>query len=219
MNKYIDLEEQLLERLAPYSAQTALTANRILKSLDRLIEEHPDQVPGRTITRSGYRDTLNGAVKVSGYGDDWERGFNTGLAVSGTKVIPGPEPTLLPSMPGATVKMRKHHQWVRTVTGSWISTDGSILDEDGAQEIADEHGFEVIHDGVAADHDRAWWIENANVNDAEDCEACVGDLCPVHHGIALGIEFVTKKIAALGDDPELFNSIPNPPKAPGDDDE
>lgn len=47
----------------------------------------------RTITRSEYRDTLNGAVKVSGYGDDWERGFNTGLAVSGTKVIPDPEPT------------------------------------------------------------------------------------------------------------------------------
>lgn len=47
----------------------------------------------RTITRSEYRDTLNGAVKVSGYGDDWERGFNTGLAVSGTKVVPDPEPT------------------------------------------------------------------------------------------------------------------------------
>lgn len=61
-----------------------------------------------------------------------------------------------------------------------------------------------------AEHDSAWWIENANVNDAEDCEACEGDLCPVHHGIAVGFELVTKKIAALGNDPELFALIPDP---------
>lgn len=54
--------------------------------------KHGDQVPGPTITQSEYRDTLNHAVKVSGYGDDWERGFCTGLTVGGTKVVPDPEP-------------------------------------------------------------------------------------------------------------------------------
>ena len=96
-------------------------------------------------------------------------------------------------------------------------------DADDAQHITDaivaefDLGVKTPEGDEGTDRGRAWWIENANVNDAEDCEACVDDLCPVHHGIALGIEFVTKKIAALGDDPELFNSIPNPPKAEGGD--
>lgn len=70
-----------------------------------------------------------------------------------------------------------------------------------------------------AEHDRDWWVENANVNDAEDCEACEGDLCPVHYGISMGIDLMARKIAALGDDPELFALIPDPVKAPGGDDE
>lgn len=70
-----------------------------------------------------------------------------------------------------------------------------------------------------AGHDRDWWIENANVNDAEDCEACEGDLCPVHYGISMGIDLMARKIAALGDDPELFALIPDPVKAPGCDHE
>lgn len=51
-----------------------------------------DQVPGQTITRSEYSDILNDAVKTSGYGDDWERGFCSGLSVAGMKVTPDPEP-------------------------------------------------------------------------------------------------------------------------------
>lgn len=70
-----------------------------------------------------------------------------------------------------------------------------------------------------AGHDRDWWIENANVNDAEDCEACEGDLCPVHHGMAVGIELMARKIAALGADPEMFALIPDPVNTPGGDDE
>lgn len=64
------------------------------------------------------------------------------------------------------------------------------------------------------ERDRDWWVENANVNDAEDCEACEGDLCPVHYGISMGIDLMARKIAALGDDPELFALIPDPVKAP-----
>ena len=71
-----------------------------------------------------------------------------------------------------------------------------------------------------AEHDLAWWIENANVNNAEDCEACEGDLCPVHYGISMGIDLMARKIAALGDDPELFALIPDPVTAPrGESDE
>lgn len=68
-------------------------------------------------------------------------------------------------------------------------------------------------------HDRDWWVENAKINDAEDCEACGGDLCPVHYGISVGIDLMAKKIAALGNDPELFALIPDPVKAPGVDDD
>lgn len=50
----------------------------------------------------------------------------------------------LPTEPGATVKMRKNHQWTRMNAGGWISTDGSILHHGLVQEIADEHGFEVL---------------------------------------------------------------------------
>lgn len=66
---------------------------------------------------------------------------------------------------------------------------------------------------------RDWWVEKANTADAEDCEACEGDLCPVHYGISMGINLMAKKIAALGDDPELFALIPEPAKAPGVDDD
>lgn len=85
--KYNDLTEEIWR--ADEGRTSLGSVNMVLDYLDR----RPDQVPGRTITRSEYRDTLNGAVKVSGYFDDWERGFHTGLAVSGTKLVPDPEPT------------------------------------------------------------------------------------------------------------------------------
>ncbi|WP_240373097.1 hypothetical protein [Brevibacterium zhoupengii] len=73
-------------------------------------------------------------------------------------------------------------------------------------------GFTVAPEPTNSEHDRDWWVEFANVNDAEDCEACEGDLCPVHYGISMGINLMAKKIAALGDDPELFALIPDPVK-------
>lgn len=87
--KYIDLAPQI----ASMHDQPLGTMRVVLGLLDEFASEHPDQIPGRTITRSERQDILNGAVLVSGYGDDWERGFNTGLVVSGTKVVPDPEPT------------------------------------------------------------------------------------------------------------------------------
>lgn len=75
-------------------------------------------------------------------------------------------------------------------------------------------GVTVVPEQANAEHTRDWWVEEANVNDAEDCEACEGDLCPVHYGISVGIDLMAKKIAALSDDPELFALIPDPVTAP-----
>ncbi|VEW13535.1 Uncharacterised protein [Brevibacterium casei] len=41
------------------------------------------------------------------------------------------------------------------------------------------------------------------------------DQCPVHYGVAVGIDLVVRKLAALGDDPELFARIPDPVPASG----
>lgn len=124
-----------------------------------IMDEHPDQAPGRTITRSDfdYAYELHKGVDD----DDHYEGLLRNLGIS---IIPDTEPT-------------------------------------------------------NAEHDRDWWVENANVNDAEDCEACEGDLCPVHYGISMGIDLMAKKIAALGADPELFALIPDPVKVPGGDNE
>lgn len=89
MSNYINLIGQITERLDVPCGNIRLGIHEALAYLDR----NPDRAPGRTITRSEYRDTLKHAVKTSGYSDDWERGFCTGLSVSGVKVIPDPEPT------------------------------------------------------------------------------------------------------------------------------
>ena len=160
MNKNIDIEYRLVAQIKDELALPPSEAGVIVEYLNRHGWLHdPEQVPGRTITRSEYRNIVDGAVKISGYEDDWERGFASGLSVAGMKVVPDPTPT-------------------------------------------------------KAEQDGAWWIEKANVNDAEDCEACEGDLCPVHHGMAVGIELMARKITSLGDDPELLGLIPDPVKAP-----
>lgn len=90
MSKYIDLAERVKRErdLGPITGLDGETY--ALKWLD----DHPGQVPGRTITRTGYNDILKDAVKTSGYDDDdWERGFCTGLTVGGVKIVPDPEPT------------------------------------------------------------------------------------------------------------------------------
>lgn len=89
------------------------------------------------------------------------------------------------------------------------------------RDLLEELGIEVVPDSELTnpEHDRDWWVENANTGDIEDCDACVesGDLCPVHFGMGEGAEFVARKLRALGADPELFNSLPDPVTAPGGD--
>ncbi|MFT9771128.1 hypothetical protein [Brevibacterium casei] len=90
--------------------------------------------------------------------------------------------------------------------------------------IAEALGITVVPDQEpspgAAEHDRDWWVENANTGDIENCDACVesGDLCPVHYGMGEGVEFVARKLRAVVGDPELLNSIPDPVTAPGGED-
>lgn len=179
------------------------TVEAVLGWLDR----NPDRVPGLTITQSEYRDTLNHAVKTSGYGDDWERGFCTGLTVGGTKVIPDPEPTNAEKL---AIYLGLHD--LDAITQDGVAEFAQQLDADGVKAPG-------VDEPESAELDRDWWVENANVNDAENCEACEGDLCPVHYGISVGIDLMAKKIAALGNDPELFALIPDPVKAPGVDDD
>ena len=185
--KFIDLYDPIMEHFDKAGAD----AKDVLEWLD----DHPGQVPGRTITESESKDLFNTARRGLGYWPD-------ALERTCITVVPDPEPT--------------NAEKLNSIITEW----GGFARDPGFGEWLDSCGVKAPGgDEPDAEHDRAWWVENANVNDAEDCEACGDDLCPVHHGIALGIEFVTKKIAALGDDPELFNSIPNPPKSPGGDDE
>ena len=88
MRKYIDLHEQIRDCLYDGGLRP-VPIEEVLEWLD----SNPDQAPGRTITRTECRDIIDGAVKVSGYGDDWERGFYSGLSVADTRVVPDPEPT------------------------------------------------------------------------------------------------------------------------------
>ncbi|MGO3021936.1 MAG: hypothetical protein ACTIIH_01700 [Brevibacterium sp.] len=191
--RYIDLSERVYQEAAGHTLRRAIIDGTL-----EWLDEHPDQVPGRTMKKSDYQELMDGTSVSYGVG------FTDGFHMAGGSIAPDPEPT----------NAEKWKDLLLRAVG-----DSGYWNAQLVAEALDGYGMTAPGDDENAEHDRAWWVEHANVNDAEDCEACVDDLCPVHHGIALGVEFVTKKIAALGDDPELFNSIPNPTKAPGGDHE
>ncbi len=184
--KYIDLAPRISNESGAYHLR-----DTIIEGVLEWLDEHPDQVPGRTITESEISKA---------FGTEYVAFARLCLARICITVVPDPEPTD-----------------VEKIT-RLILENSTDMDPKFIAEMLVENGVRPVKAGgdePDAEHNRDWWVKNANVNDAEDCEACIDDLCPVHHGMAVGIEFVTKKIAALGGDPELFNSIPNPPKAPG----
>ena len=76
--KYIDLHDEIADSIH-WDATVADT----LKWLD----EHPDQVPGRTITHSRVGKAM------SGRSWDYKAGVLAGLALADTKQVPDPEPT------------------------------------------------------------------------------------------------------------------------------
>lgn len=56
----------------------------------------------------------------------------------------------------------------------------------------------------------SWFIENANVEDVEDCIACqeTGDICPVHYGMQCGINKLGFVLSRVATEPELLDHIP-----------
>lgn len=90
MSNYIDLEPQVSDY---YGTSPGHERRAGICDALRYLDSHPEHVPGRSMTRSEYSDIVKDAVKTSGYDDDWERGFASGLTVGDVKVIPEPEPT------------------------------------------------------------------------------------------------------------------------------
>lgn len=66
---------------------------------------------------------------------------------------------------------------------------------------------QVIASGV---RDKEWFINNANVENVEDCTACseCDDLCPVHYGMQCGINKLGYALARVSLEPELLDNIP-----------
>lgn len=106
MSKYIDLSETILD------SQAYVTANDALRWLD----EHPDQVPGRTITESDFCEAVD---KAHAWTDE---GFaRTVLNRLGITVIPDPKPT------NAELLEQLHDQY-RMFPAQHLPGNGSLAD-------------------------------------------------------------------------------------------
>lgn len=85
MSKYIDLAEKLarMHDLRPGTIRVALGL------LDKFAAEHPDQVPGRTITRTEFNKAF------TEWFDERDKARIVGIIerLFGITVIPDPEPT------------------------------------------------------------------------------------------------------------------------------
>lgn len=77
--KFIDLHDEIEDNLGSTRAA--------IESILQWLDEHPDQVPGRTMTASEFGNYNTEAAGT--YGD----GFRAGFERAGGEVIPDPEPT------------------------------------------------------------------------------------------------------------------------------
>ena len=82
--KYIDLADRIGEG-AEYSNTTSFCLG--IECALRWLDDHPDQVPGPTITESERRK------RIGMEDQNFIRGFGAGLHVAGCTVVPEPEPT------------------------------------------------------------------------------------------------------------------------------
>ena len=80
-NKYIDLADRIGEG-AEYSNTTSFCLG--IECALRWLDEHPDQVPGRTLTRSDM---------VEAFGEEYAGWATHRLARIGYTIVPDPEPT------------------------------------------------------------------------------------------------------------------------------
>ena len=78
-DQHIDLTNQILREVGGDRAQIV----DILAWLD----DHPDQVPGRTMKKSDYQELMDGTSLSYGVG------FTDGFHLAGGSVVPDPEPT------------------------------------------------------------------------------------------------------------------------------
>lgn len=83
--KFIDLGPQIVKEAGGLSL-TSLAHEHQLRVL-KWLDEHPDQVPGRTMTASEFGNYNTEAAGT--YGD----GFRAGFERAGGEVVPDPEPT------------------------------------------------------------------------------------------------------------------------------
>lgn len=83
--KFIDLGPQIAKEAGGLSL-TSLAHEHQLRVL-KWLDEHPDQVPGRTMTASEFGNYNTEAAGT--YGD----GFRAGFERAGGEVVPDPEPT------------------------------------------------------------------------------------------------------------------------------
>lgn len=70
---------------------------------------------------------------------------------------------------------------------------------------------DTVSNAARKRHDGWWWIESANINDWEDCTACAEheyDLCPVHHGMVLGQQQLSKALTRICEDNSLLDYLP-----------
>lgn len=81
MSKYIDLKEMIHAE-----TRDQVYLDEVGEVLDWL-DDHPDQVPGRTMTASEFGNYNTEAAGT--YGD----GFRAGFERAGGEVVPDPEPT------------------------------------------------------------------------------------------------------------------------------
>lgn len=124
MSKYIDLAEQIknAESWIPDSSEIDAT----LEWLD----DHPDQVPGRTITESDYSDIAEWARNYSNRG--WEG--RTVLAGVGITIVPDPEPTNAELIERKLRELREEPgEWMTYATDSDIYGFSQALDAKGVK--------------------------------------------------------------------------------------
>lgn len=83
MSKYIDLLTDITED----TARTSFADQASIHSALTWLDEHPDQVPGQTITLGEVRSDPH---YVTG---DYQNGYVNGFVAAGGRVIPDPVPT------------------------------------------------------------------------------------------------------------------------------
>lgn len=82
--KYIDLAGRITDEIGGFKSAHSVT----LRWLDQLASEHPDQVPGRTITASEFDEAVESCAT-----EDYTVPPHTFAARLGVVCVPDPEPT------------------------------------------------------------------------------------------------------------------------------